>query len=268
GDVRPGRGVLPQAEERVPIVRASVVVPPEEAEAAVARLLELVPSGHEVGDAPEGQIELAVYVEEADLEPLLAEFPAVTTIPIVPGWEDRWRRFHNGVCVGPLWVGPPWEQPPAGAVTVVIEPGRAFGTGAHATTRLALELLADLEPGSLLDVGCGSGVVAIAACRLGFRPVRAGDTDPAALEATRENAARNDVSVDVGPLDARTDELDADVIVANIGLDVVEVLAPRVRCRNLVLSGYLEVQQPSVSGLVHLARRERDGWAADAYGRE
>ena len=87
------------------------------------------------------------------------------------GWEDRWRDFHHGVVVGRFWVGPPWEEAPAGVEAIVIDPGRAFGTGAHPTTRLTLELLQELEPGSLLDVGCGSGVLSIAAAKLGFAPV-------------------------------------------------------------------------------------------------
>ena len=208
---------------------------------------------------------LAVYVDESALPGLRAAFPALTVEPVQPGWEDAWRRFHTGVRIGPLWVGPPWEEPPVDAVEIVIDPGRAFGTGAHPTTRLALELLVELEPGSLLDVGCGSGVVAIAAAKLGFGPVRAGDSDPAAVEVTRENAERNRVTVDAGPLDARTDALEADVVVANIALDVVEALAPRVRARDLVLSGYLVADRPAVPGLAHVARMERDGWAADAY---
>src|SRR4051812_29485986 len=103
--------------------------------------------------SPEG---LAAYVDQGQLDALRAAFPALTVTQVESGWEDAWRRFHTGVRIGPLWVGPPWEQPPAGAVAVVIDPGRAFGTGAHPTTRLALELLTELKPGSLLDVGCGS----------------------------------------------------------------------------------------------------------------
>ena len=110
------------------------------------------------------------------------------------GWEDGWRAFHHGVRVGRLWVGPPWENAPADAVAVVIDPGRAFGTGAHATTRLCLELLQEVEPTSLLDVGCGSGVLSVAAAKLGFAPVRAVDIDEVALETTRANAAANGVA--------------------------------------------------------------------------
>ncbi|HKS78772.1 MAG TPA: 50S ribosomal protein L11 methyltransferase, partial [Gaiellaceae bacterium] len=96
----------------------------------------------------------------ADEPPL--GFDVVAADDVAEGWEDGWRAFHHGVRVGRLWVGPPWEEPPLDAVAVVIDPGRAFGTGAHATTRLCLELLQELEPASLLDVGCGSGVLSIA----------------------------------------------------------------------------------------------------------
>ena len=84
-----------------------------------------------------------------------------------------------------------------GAIDLVVDPGQAFGTGSHPTTRLSLELLLELEPrGSLADLGCGSGVLAIAAAKLGFGPVTAIDHEPAALEATRDNAAANGVVLD------------------------------------------------------------------------
>ena len=106
---------------------------------------------------------------------MLAAFPDATLAEVEPGWEDRWREFHHPVRIGPLWVGPPWETPPPDAIPVVIDPGQAFGTGAHPTTRLCLELLLDQPRGSVLDVGCGSGVIAIAAAKLGFGPVLAVD---------------------------------------------------------------------------------------------
>ena len=131
-----------------------------------------------------GELELAAYVE--------GEAPprARRRVDVEPGWEERWREFHRPVRVGPFWIGPPWETPAADAVPLVIDPGRAFGTGAHATTRLCIELLSELEPGSLLDVGCGSGVVAIAAAQLGFSPVLGVDVDTAAVEAARSERRR------------------------------------------------------------------------------
>jgi ribosomal protein L11 methyltransferase len=177
---------------------------------------------------------------------------------VAEGWEDGWRAFHHGVLVGRCWVGPPWEEPPHDAVAIVIDPGRAFGTGAHATTRLCLELLQDLEPTSLLDVGWGSGVLSVAAAKLGFAPVHAADIDEVSLETTRANAAANDVQVAVG-----TELQQSELAVMNIALDVVERMLPELPVERAITSGYLERDEPRVEGWHRLERRVRDGWAAD-----
>jgi ribosomal protein L11 methyltransferase len=229
---------------------------------------------------PEGVEELdgafAVYADEPPLG-----FDVVEVEDIAEGWEDAWRDFHHGVLVGRLWVGPPWELPqpapglplglgglaadasseeeaPADALAVVIDPGRAFGTGAHATTRLCLELLQDVEPTSLLDVGCGSGVLSVAAAKLGFAPVTAVDIDEVALDVTSSNATANGVAVDVTS-EFRT----ASLAVMNIALDVVERMLPVLPVERAITSGYLERDEPRVDGWQRLARRVRDGWAAD-----
>jgi ribosomal protein L11 methyltransferase len=211
-------------------------------------------------------VELAAYDDAA--QRVAAEFPEASVGEVEPGWEDRWRSFHRPVLVGPLWVGPPWETAPEDAVAVTIDPGRAFGTGAHPTTRLCLELLVELPRGALLDVGCGSGVLAIAAARLGFAPVVAVDAADAAVAAARENAAANGVELDVRLLDAAAGELPAaETVVANVDLATVERLAPRLDARRLVLSGYLASDVPRISGFEHAGRRELDGWAAERFGR-
>lgn len=178
------------------------------------------------------------------------------------GWEDAWRDFHRGVRVGRCWVGPPWEEPPADAVAVVIDPGRAFGTGAHATTRLCLELLQDVQPSSLLDVGCGSGVLSVAGAKLGFAPVCAVDIDEVALETTRANAVANGVAVEVG-----AEPRPASLAVMNIALDVVERMLPELPAGRAVTSGYLERDEPHAPGWQRVERRSRDGWAADLLER-
>jgi ribosomal protein L11 methyltransferase len=183
---------------------------------------------------------------------------------VEPGWEERWRSFHRPVHAGGLWIGPPWEPVPAGHAAVVIDPGQAFGTGAHPTTRASIELLAAEERGSVLDAGSGSGVVAVAAARLGFSPVLAVDADRAAVEATRRNAERNGVLVDVRKLDVLEDALPhADLVVANIELPVVEVLLSRRPAGKAITSGYLADEAPRVPGWQAVTRRELDGWAAD-----
>jgi ribosomal protein L11 methyltransferase len=199
---------------------------------------------------------------------VLAAFPGARTSEVGDGWEDRWREFHHPVRVGPLWVGPPWEAAPADAVAVVVDPGRAFGTGAHPTTRLCLELLLDEEKGSVLDVGCGSGVLAVAAAKLGHAPVVAVDHDEAAVAATRANAAVNGVVVETHRLDARTEALpSARLALANIALDAVEALGGRLDVPRVVTSGYLVADLPVLDGYRRLRRRELDGWAADLHSR-
>jgi ribosomal protein L11 methyltransferase len=206
---------------------------------------------------PEGVEELdgafAVYADEPPIG-----FDVVEAGDVEAGWEDAWKEFHRGVEIGRLWVGPPWETPPAGAEAVFIDPGRAFGTGAHATTRLCLELLQAVEPTSLVDVGCGSGVLSIAAAKLGFEPVGAFDLDDVALETTAANAKANGADVDV------LDELrPAELAVMNIALDVVGGLLPKVPVQRAIVSGYLERDEPRVAGWQRVERRVRDGWAAD-----
>ena len=236
-------------------------------EEARARLLDLAPGGFEEA-ASGGDLELAAYVDAAGEARVREAFGLATSAPVEPGWEDRWRRFHRPVRVGPLWVGPPWEEPEPGAFAVVIDPGQAFGTGAHPTTRLCLELLLGVEPGSLIDLGCGSGVLAVAAAQLGFAPVTALDSDETAVAAARVNAAANGVEVDVARADGLADPLPAaSVVVANIALEAVEALGPRVEAATFLTSGYLAHDRPTMRGWEPAERRELEGWAAERFER-
>ena len=225
-------------------------------------MLELFPTGFEEVDRP-GGVELAAYTDAAGEERMWAFFGGVRAADVDGGWEDKWRAFHRPVRVGRLWVGPPWEQPDADALAVVIDPGRAFGTGSHATTQLCLAALQELEAQSLLDVGCGSGVLAVAAALLGFSPVVAVDVEAPSVEATRENAVVNGVALEVrlvGPGDRLPR---ADIVLANISLESVETLAARIDCTTLVTSGYLASEAPVLPGFEHVGRRTLEGWACD-----
>ena len=235
-------------------------MPLERAEEARAGWLERFPDGFEEVEVG-AELELAAYTDD---EPP----PGARVEQVEAGWEVRWRDFHRPVRAGPFWVGPPWHAPPADSVALVIDPGRAFGTGAHATTRLCLELLADLTPASLLDVGCGSGVLAVGAGRLGFAPVVAVDSDPAAVEETLRNAAANGVALEARTLEATSDLLPAaDVMVANISRAAVEILLTRAAARIVVASGYLEGDDLALGPYARRERRTRDGWAADRLER-
>jgi ribosomal protein L11 methyltransferase len=229
---------------------------------AKARLLELHPEGFE-----EAEGELAVYTDAAGEQRLRDHFANVSVRPVEPGWEERWREFHRPIWIGPLWVGPPWEQPPSDATAVIVDPGRAFGTGSHPTTRLCLGFLHELERGSLVDLGCGSGVLSVAAAKLGFSPVLAIDREPAAVEAARRNAEANAVTIEVRLADALAIEPPtADVGLANIDLAAVEALSPNVGL--LVTAGYFHSRMPELAGFAHRERRIDGGWAADLFEHE
>lgn len=197
------------------------------------------------------------------------------------GWADRWKRYARPVRIGRrLLVRPSWVRggaAGAGAV-VTLDPGMAFGTGAHASTRLCLEALARHVAGGerVLDLGTGSGVLAIAAAKLGARPVLAVDSDPVACRVARENVRRNGVARRVrvchGTL-AAAGGPPFDVAVANLTARelaaVLPRLARRVRAGGLaVLSGLLRTQEAAVrraaraAGLIPAAARRRAGWVA------
>ena len=249
------------------LIRVAIRVSLDEREHAIAALLELAPQGFDEIEREDG-IEFGVYTDADGEARLRAVFDDVESAPVEPGWEDAWRAFHLPVEVGGLWIGPSWESAPAGSSVVVIDPGRAFGTGAHPTTRLCIELLASVPRGSLLDVGCGSGVLAIAGARLGFEPVHAIDDDPVAVETTRANASVNDVLLDVRLVDATTDALPrADVALANVLLRPVETVLARLDAGVAVVSGYLDGEVPAHDGWTRVATRTLDGWAADRFDR-
>jgi ribosomal protein L11 methyltransferase len=191
------------------LIRLAVRCKPELAELVLAELTVLAPNGVEEERGP-GYVEYAIYGGEGELPELgelevaagdgLVELVA-TEVP--DDWADRWQDFHKPLLIGGrLWLRPSWEDPREGTIGVVVDPGRAFGTGAHPTTRLCLELLLDLAEageagGPLTDLGTGSGVRAIAAAKLGWDPVRGYDHEPASIEAATANAAANDAAVEL-----------------------------------------------------------------------
>lgn len=230
-------------------------------------MLVLFPEGFEEYEEG-GVLELAGYSEHLEPAASLTNLGPVVEADVEPGWEDAWKRFHRPVRLGRLWVGPSWERPDPDAVPIVVDPGRAFGTGAHPTTRLCLGHLLELEPAGLLDLGCGSGVLAVAAAKLGFTPVIGLDLDEAAVSATRANAEANGVEVEARLADVLVDPLpDVEAAVANIARVAVEEVGGRFEGRFLVTSGYLADEKLSLPGWRHVDRLEDGGWAADRFER-
>jgi ribosomal protein L11 methyltransferase len=262
------------------VIRLALRVDRAHAEVALAELLELAPSGVEEVDLGADGVEYAVYGPPGEL-PVLPDLEAavggalieVTTTELPDGWSERWKDFHRPLVLGQrLAVRPPWEPVIGAAVELVIDPAQAFGTGAHATTRLCLELLLELEPaGPLLDLGCGSGVLAIAAAQLGFEPVAAVDFDPLSVEATRANGAVNGVALDVDRCDLRSDPIPAaPTVLANLLRPLLLDYARRLSepPRTLIASGLLTHEADEIAaafaahGLGERDRCERGEWAA------
>ena len=264
------------------MIRLALRVRREDAEIALAELLELAPNG--VEETEDGDVvEYAVYGAPGELPALPALRAAagaalveVVTEEVSDDWFDGWKRFHEPILVGRrLHVRPPWTGPldRSGVEEIVIDPGQAFGTGSHATTRMCLELLLALDPGgSFADLGCGSGVLAIAAARLGWAPVRAVDFEEPSVVAARENAAANGVAIEVARSDLRRDPPPgADTVAANLLRPLLLELPGLLRAappRILIASGLLRSQADEIAaafgaaGLSERERRESGDWAA------
>jgi len=277
------------------MIRLAVRVARSQAEPVLAELLELVPAGLEERDIDGDTVEYALYGAPGEL-PDLGELRAVaggalvdvSTSELPDGWEERWREWHRPLDVGPLRVRAPWAPERPGALDVVIDPGQAFGTGAHPSTRLTLELLVGLpRGGALADWGCGSGILSVAAARLGFEPILACDHERAAVAATLVAAAANGV-----PAVERAGESARGIAVARHDLRrapgpwAPTVLANLVRPllleiaalmdrppERLIASGLElgEVDEVAAAferhGLGLQARRDGDGWSAILLGR-
>jgi ribosomal protein L11 methyltransferase len=272
------------------LIRLALRCRAEHAGTVLAELLEIAPSGVEEVAEPggvAGLVEYAVYGAPGEL-PDVGVFEArsgdqlveVSTREIPDDWDERWKRFYFPVLVaGKLYVRPPWERAAerGGVAEVVIDPGGAFGTGTHPTTRMCLELLLDATDGrrrSFCDLGCGSGVLAIAAAKLGFDPVVGIDADRAAIEESDRNARANGVLIELSHADLRRAAAPvADVAAANLTAGLVEGVArgwagAGTRPGALIASGFLRDEADGVgaalaeAGLAERRRLVSGDWAA------
>lgn len=275
----------PEGPAAARLIRLAVRCRPELAERVLAELVTIAPDGVEE-ESGDGWVEYAVYGPPGEL-PAVPELEAaagegiveVSSTEIPDDWADRWRDFHEAVVVGGrLCVRPSWDGVGEGGVDidVVVDPGQAFGTGAHATTRMCLEFLLELADrgqarGALSDLGTGSGVLAIAAAKLGWRPVRAFDHEHAAVEAAKGNAVANGVEIACERVNLREGLPEvAPSVVANLTAPLLRDVAGRLdqAPRWLICSGMLagEVEDVasafSASGLELLERRDSGDWSA------
>jgi ribosomal protein L11 methyltransferase len=217
---------------------------------------------------------IALFDTETNIDALVKSIEKILALPLPLTYEvisvadQDWQKiirdsFHPIAINDRLWICPSWEMiSDSQAAIVQLDPGVAFGTGSHATTRLCLEWLTthNLEQQIVIDYGCGSGILSIAAIKLGAQSVWAIDIDPQALEATRDNAQRNDIiTLQLHTvLPTQLPELSADILVANILAQPLLELAP-VFARiikpggSIVLSGILDHQVDKP--------RLLDGWA-------
>ena len=275
------------------MIRLAVRCRPDQAGMVLAELTVLSPGGVEE-TAGDGYVEYAIYGAEGEI-PDLGDLEVATRdglVEVVAGevaddWAERWREFHRPVEVtagegsrsqrgSSLWLRPPWQPGRSDTLEVVIDPGRAFGTGAHPTTRLSLGLLLELHDqgrasGGLCDLGTGSAVLAIAAAKLGWQPVTGYDHEAAAIEAAEENAAANGVELRLARFDLREGLPPlAATTVANLTAPLLEVVATQMSRadlpRTLVCSGLLEGERGRVEaefarhGLEPVDFRALEGW--------
>jgi ribosomal protein L11 methyltransferase len=276
------------------VIRLALRCRAEDAEPVLADLLEIAPSGVEEVESPggrEGVVEYAVYGAPGEL-PDVGAFEAhagaalveVLTEEVPDDWDERWKRFYFPVLVGGrIYVRPPWEQPAqrGGVEEVVIDPGGAFGTGTHPTTRMCLELMLEAHGKtrrprgrSFCDLGCGSGVLAIAAAKLGFEPVFGIDADRAAIEESDRNARANYVELELRHADLRRGPVPvAEVAAANLTASLLTAVAGNwaaagERPGTLIASGILREEADGVAaalaeaGLAEQRRLVSGDWAA------
>jgi len=285
--------------------RVSVVVAGSAAEPLADALEEAGALSTEIADAHAGtEQEHAVFAEpgadaalwpqcrvtalfpiDADLDAALQRSGAAVTGASIDRLEDEdWvaltqRQFEPIRAGERLWIVPTWHRPPdPGAVNIVLDPGAAFGTGSHPTTRLCLAWLERNVRGGdvVLDYGCGSGILAIAALKLGAAEAMGVDVDPLALQAAQYNASRNAVRLAVFDAHAPLPR-NARITVANILANPLRMLAPLVAAHtqplgSIVLSGILEEQaQDVIAAYAPWAALEIDaresGWVLLAGGR-
>jgi ribosomal protein L11 methyltransferase len=267
-------------------------LPADAADACTALLFERGAAGveeREAGIVPmpgarqpgSGRVLLVAFFEDGEAaRQAAAELDVPAELAEIPDrdWGEEWKKGLGPITVGRLFLRPSWVEaaPPPGAAEVVLDPGMAFGTGTHATTSLCLgaidDFLARRPAASVLDVGTGSGLLAIAARKLGAGRVAANDNDPVAVAVAAENAGRNGAALELTGAPPEAIPGAFDLVVANILANVLVELAPVLARKTapggeLVLAGVLVPQEEEVrppflaQGLLPLPGERRGEWS-------
>ena len=277
-----------------------VTAPEDEAELVASELFDSGALGVEVQDhslplmpgtppLPDGRARLIAHFASREEVFELAQLTSGEPLEIQEqDWSVSWRSHHKTMRMGPRsWVRPPWEELllAPGEIAVAIDPGMAFGTGSHPTTSLCCERVDELLlvfPGAdVLDIGTGSGVIALIAARLGAARVVGTENDPVALEAARKGAVLNGIDSVAWILASNPDDVPGEfgIVIANILLNPLEELAVQIAQRvapggRLVLSGLLSAQGDAAvhayvqQGLRYVERKEREGWCRVELARD
>jgi ribosomal protein L11 methyltransferase len=267
------------------LIRLAVRCRPDQADLVLAELVQLAPGGVEEEAGP-GWVEYAIYGAEGELPDLGGiraaageDLVEISSERIPDDWADRWRDFHEPTVLGEgrVVIRPGWrESPEPDALDIVIDPGQAFGTGAHPTTRMCVELLLVLADagdarGAIVDLGTGSAVLAIVAAKLGFDPVLGVDHEEAALEAAQANAQANGVEMETARANLRASAAPiAPTIVANLVAPVLRDVAGLMtgRPKRMIISGLLGHEAEDVAltferhGLFIDRRLDSGDWSA------
>lgn len=273
--------MVPIVEDEPDLV-VSLRVPATEEELAADRLWQAGATAVSLATDGDGVVLTASMPTRAAVAVVAAEVGG-TVVEVDPSWRDAWRAHAGPVVVGRLVVAPGWRDVPVpGGLVLRIDPGGAFGSGTHASTRMVLAALDAHPPAGLAvaDIGCGSGVLSVAAARLGAASVVAVDIDPEAVASTRANASASGVadlvSVSATPVAALVGAVEADLALVNVTAAVHATLGPSVsslvrRGGRVVVAGLLPGQWRHVAGayagcsLVSLLAL--DGWEGAVLAR-
>lgn len=263
----------------------------ESTEPSLATMTSKFPEGFEQLDG-DGWVEFAVYGAEQDLlgEDALRELfgddlISITARPVAADWTERWKEFHQPAIVDDaVVIRPPWTPAPeSGHIDIVIDPGQAFGTGSHPTTRMCASLMLVLfnegsAVGDFADLGCGSGVLSILASRLGYGSVAGVDNDRVAIAAAQQNAFVNRAAAEFELRDVLSDGVPpAGTAVANLNATLLAQILPVIadsEAQRLIVSGLLAEEAVGFggpladAGMAMTHRRDEGGWAAMLFERD